>query len=285
MTEHIEQLIRDLRDYRSYVRMAAYEQLMHIGDPAVSSIVAALDQVPTLVLSLLGEIDAASSVDALITLLASPERWIRMTAAERLLEKPFPQAVEAGFQFFKNLLETSDIADRADAVRCIAKSHHSQAEKVVQQSLHDPEQRVRDAARVALSHRQSGLYPMKRHSLIEQLDPGTLERLLDELQRMTRERERQVRELAKSRDPRAVTALLDLLQRTKPNADEDYSVRLAAVQALAKNGDARATPILEAIVRTDTREIDAWGMGVGVSVAEGAIRALEEIRWRLENEG
>jgi hypothetical protein len=48
--------------------------------------------------------------------------------------------------------------------------------------------------------------------------------------------------------------------------------------AFGELGDPRAIPDLELLVSTDMQEFDAWGTGVGISIAEFARTAIKRIR-------
>jgi HEAT repeat protein len=85
-----------------------------------------------------------------------------------------------------------------------------------------------------------------------------------------------IKALGEAGDKRAVEPLLLELRATKSGFPSFYR-RVALARALGQLGDPRAIPMLEQLVHSDTVEYDAWGMGVGLSVAEVAQNALQHI--------
>ena len=106
-------------------------------------------------------------------------------------------------------------------------------------------------------------------------------------------------QLGKSGDARAVEPLLAELRRTRrinfpptlpyPSPEHDaqrplrhehyfnWIKRVTLAEALGDLGDARALPELEKLL-TDTEQLDFWGTGVHISIAEVAQYAIDAIR-------
>jgi len=92
-----------------------------------------------------------------------------------------------------------------------------------------------------------------------------------------------IKALGEAGDVRAVAPLLAALRAAKPGFPDFFS-RVALARALGQLGDPRAIAVLEQIVRSDTVEFDAWGIGVGLSVAEVARDALQLIAARTKEQ-
>jgi HEAT repeat protein len=88
-----------------------------------------------------------------------------------------------------------------------------------------------------------------------------------------------IRHLGRAGDIRAVEPLIAALEAL-PLDTRTYARRMSLASALGRLGDPRAIPVLERLVQTDTVELDAWGVGIAVSVGEAAQTALHEIAAR-----
>jgi len=79
--------------------------------------------------------------------------------------------------------------------------------------------------------------------------------------------EHTIRHLGRAGDVRAVEPLIAALE-SLPMNDYTYGRRMSLASALGRLGDPRAIPVLERLVQTDTVRLDAWGMDIGISVAD-----------------
>ncbi|MFN8455007.1 MAG: hypothetical protein U0401_10135 [Anaerolineae bacterium] len=77
--------------------------------------------------------------------------------------------------------------------------------------------------------------------------------------------------------------LLGQLHRTEPSW-KDFFRRREIVKALGELGDLRAIADLEKIVVTDTQKFDAWGLDVGISIAEYAEAAIKRIKFKAQKQ-
>lgn len=77
--------------------------------------------------------------------------------------------------------------------------------------------------------------------------------------------------------------LLEQLHRTEPGW-KDFFRRREIIKALGELGDPRAIADLEKIVVNDTQKFDAWGLDVGISIADYAETTIKRIRFKAQKQ-
>ena len=89
-------------------------------------------------------------------------------------------------------------------------------------------------------------------------------------------RRKAIEDLAKSRDKRAVSSLLNIVQ------DDDWSIQAAAIKALGEIGDEDAVPtLIEAVLRDDEWVAEAAAEALGMI---GDVRAISALIYALRSE-